>query len=300
MRIFLTILLSTIIYCLSSIPAYAFETALGVSPGILEYVAYPKTTITTQIQLFNNSNFPLPIKSRIDSFYSNEPIPEEERKRFDAASWVQLEPRDFILQPHTNQVIQVYLTATSQAEPGGHYATIIFEPLAPREALTPETTLSLARVGTLVMMLVPGETNSTIALNSWNLPHFLSFGPIEGSFVLNNNGNVHNIVAGSIKAFDLFGHEVFTQDILPSTILPQTSRPLAFRWDKQLLFGRYYFQANLKVSKDNSDSIIFNSPPIWVIPWLPLSIFLIPLTTITYLFIVGRKRIRKAWSALIE
>lgn len=271
--------------------------ALGISPAILEHIAYPVNTISTQVIIANNTHFPLPIKGSIRPFLATEKIEEPLASRYDASQWIELEPADFILQPGERKAISVFITAPEDAEPGGHYATIIFEPLIPREALAYDSTISLARISSLVLLSVPGEIQPSLRIEGWTLPKTQTFGPVTTNLTIANDGNIHLVPTVTIDLYNIWGRKLDSQTTDNVTILPGTERSINFESKQHSWFGPHYLQAEVSYG---SDKIIIKSrsPTVWFIPWPYLCVILIILTLSLKLFIVGRKRLKLAWRIL--
>lgn len=277
--------------------ASASEYALGISPAIIEHVAQPETSISTQVIIANNTHFPLPIKGSIRPFLATEKIEEPLLPRFDASQWIQIEPRDFILQPGERKEIAIVITAPVDAEPGGHYATLIFEPLIPREALTYDSTISLARISSLVLLIVPGDIVPSLSVKDWTLATWKTFGPLTASLNIANDGNVHLLPQITITTYNLFGQSIDSTTINTATIMPGTVREFTLESAKHLLIGPYYLQTEVVYGAEHT-TINSQSPTIWFIPWPYLCMALIVLTVCHKLFIVGRKRLALAWRVL--
>jgi hypothetical protein len=297
-RIFATIVCLLVIdYWLLRITSVsASEYALGISPAIMEHIAHPASTISTQLVITNNTRVPLPIKGSVRSFLATEPIPPNLAPRFDASLWISLDPADFILQPQESKTVNVYLTAPEDAGPGGHYATILFEPLIPREAVSLDTAVSLARVGTLVFLVVPGDIKESIQLDSWQLPHLLRTSPLRGTLTLSNLGTVH--LLPDVKVSLLQHNQLLeSQTLKPQTILPGTSREYELNFDDLPRIGPLELKFEIHYGGDQQE-IIKYARPIWVVPWPTIVISLITLTLLTKLRIVNIDRLRRAWRVL--
>ncbi len=291
----------SIFYFLSFISVHAQETpqsALGVSPAIFELVLEPGEEKTETLRVFNVTNFPLPIKASVKNFTPKEEISEEAKKIFDASAWFTLEPTDFILQPKENKIITVTISPPKEAEPGGHYATVYFQPLLPVEVLSPQTAYLTARIGILSFLIIKGEIQEKASLASWQTESFRQFGPISLNLQLKNEGNVHLLPAGEVTVWNWQNKEVTKIPLTPSQILPQTTKQFSFVWPKKYLLGKFLAQVQLTYGSEQqkiaSEKITF-----WVIPWLPLSVGILSLTVAGLLLIIVRRRLKLAWLVLL-
>ena len=278
-------------------PVCAANTSLTVSPAIIESIVKPGKTVKTTITISNDTNFPVPIKSSVKNFTETGVVIEEDQSAFDASSWFKLDPPDFILQPHEQKDVNVSILAPLHTEPGGHYATLYFEPLLPQEALSNSSTQSLARVGVLAFLIAPGDIQEHITLKNFVMDRFQNFGPLTFSFQLDNTGNLHLLPSGKFIVTDILHHQVETLTLDPAIVLPHTSRAFNLTWDKQLLFGRYTISGVILYGSDHINISVANRS-IWIIPIPLVLLALILLTSIVWFVIVGRKRFSMAWRVL--
>lgn len=271
-------------------PTYANESALSASPAILETVLELDKTTITSVTIQNNTNFPLPIKGSVSAFLSTEVINEENKDTFNASRWFSLEPTDFILQPNELKKIQVTINPPKDAEPGGHYATIYFRPLIPQDAVSTGSTISLARIGILAMIIVPGDIETELTGSPVSAPIWSSFGPIKFWSTLNNNGSVHLLPKSNLTIKNIWGQTVAELKSDPTIVLPHTTKENNFVWDKKLGFGPYH--ATLTTTYGTDEKPIVSDPvTTYLLPWpLILSLFVI-LTIVYKIFIVNRRRL---------
>lgn len=268
----------------------ATESALSASPAILEAIVEPGQSNLATITIQNNTNFPLPLKGSASAFLSTEDIPDSAAATFNASSWFVLEPADLILQPNEVKQIKLTITPPINSEPGGHYATIYFRPLIPQEAVSQSSAISLARIGILAFLIVPGDIEEKITVGSLHSPSFQAFGPINFIAHLENQGSVHLIPTAQLEIYNFWGQKLTTLTHAPTAILPHTNKQFNFQWDTKLGFGRYHATLTTNYGTDKppqtSQEIYF-----WLIPW-PLILFIITVLTIIYkIFIVNRRRL---------
>lgn len=301
-KIFTFCFLSFIFYLSSFIFVQAQDqprqSALGVSPAIFELVLDPSEEKTTKVTVLNIINFPLPVKASVKSFLVEEEIPAEAKEIFDASSWIKVDPADFILQPRENKEINITISPPKKAEPGGHYATIYFQPLVPVEVLSPQTAYVVARVGVLAFLIVKGEIIEKASIGNLQTADFQQFGPLEFKISFKNEGNIHLLASGSLGIWDWWGKEVAKLDFKPTMVLPKTSQELTDVWPKKYLLGKFSAQAKLVYGSENkaseSQRIEF-----WVVPWIPILVLIWVLTCFVIFLIIGRKRMGLAIKVLL-
>lgn len=288
---FIVVLLSTFCFLLSTNSlVLASESALSASPAILETVLDQKQPTITTVTIQNNTNFPLPIKGSVSAFLSTESIPEENKDTFNASRWFTLDPADFILQPNEVKKITVTITPPKDAEPGGHYATIYFRPLIPQDAISTGTTISLARIGILAMMIAPGDIKTSLSSSPLSAPIWSSFGPVKFWSTLTNNGSIHLLPTSKLVIKNFWGKTVAELNSNPSIVLPHTTKEHNFIWDKKLGLGPYTTTLTTIYGTDQPP-LISNSITTYLLPW-PLILGVIAILTFAYkIFIVNRRRL---------
>lgn len=273
------------------------KSALGISPAIIELILERGGTREKKISVFNVTNFPLPVKGKAESFFVVEDLEPGAEEIFDVSSWITIEPADFILQPQEKKEIQVTINVPEEAEPGGHYAALYFQPLIPVEVLSPQTAFLTARVGTLGFFVVKGEIVEEAELEEIEVARVQQFGPVDFGIPIKNSGNVHILPSGKITVTDIFGREREAIELAPTTVLPHTSKVIEGQWEKKFLLGRFVVEA--EVSYGSPGRELTAGPVVfWVVPW----VFLLGggglLTIILFFCIMFRKRAVLAFRVL--
>jgi hypothetical protein len=296
-RLFFSLILYAAYSVFYPLPVHAATTSLTVSPAILENVVTPGKSIQATVTLTNNTTTPLPIKGTARSFTPNQNMGTNDLAAFNASSWFTLSPADFILQPLEHKDIVITITAPKKVEPGGHYATIYFEPLLPREMVNPATAQSLSRVGVLAFLIAPGDIQEHLILQNVTVPRFQSFGPLDLNLSLSNTGNLHLQPTGKFTVTDMFGRAMTELSLDPTLILPGTTQAYHLSWPRHLLFGPYTVTGNILYGSEHT-SLPLPVIKVWFVP-IPLVLLTITILTIVFWFvIVGRKRFWMAWRVL--
>ncbi|HUV72453.1 MAG TPA: hypothetical protein VMW25_05610 [Clostridia bacterium] len=274
------------------------QSALGVSPAIVEEVLTPGEAKEISIKIFNITNFPLPVKGFSREFLVREEVMGEVGEIFNASSWITLEPADLILQPQEVREIKIIINPSKAAEPGGHYATIFFQPLLPQEAISARTAYNLSRVGVLGFFIVRGEMVEKAVIKDFSVQKFQQFGPIEFKLSLENQGNLHLLPQGRVRIYDWRGREKANLSLKPATVLPQTIREFQFSWPERILFGKFKAQAEVFYGSEKKDikSEIFS---FWIIPFVPILSGFVILTILLFFITMARKRFSLAVKVLL-
>lgn len=295
----LTVIGAGILLSAYTIPVHAASTStsLSVVPAIIESIAKPGESLQTTVKLTNQTNVPLPIKGTVRDFIPTEDVSSESSSAYQASEWFHLEPKDFILQPREEKEITVSITAPRDAEPGGHYATVYFEPLIPKGAVSAGSTLSLARVGSLVFLIAPGDIQEKLEIRNISLPSYQSLGPAKIGIHIENTGNLHLVPTATVRVTNMFGKEVAQLKTNILTILPGTEREITAEWERRYLWGRFTFEGEILYGSEVA-KIPIEKRAIWIVPWHLTILGLALLTTILYIVIVGHKRVKLAWRVL--
>jgi hypothetical protein len=275
------------------------QSALAVSPAIIEEVLTPGKATKFTLRVNNVTNFPLPVKATVRDFVVQpEELKKAEQARLDASKWFTIQEPDFILQPKQTRIVSGSILPPANAVPGGRYATIYFQPLVPQEVLGPSTAYLSARVGILAFLIVTGDIEQNAAYKKrLQAPGIVQRGPILFNFSVSNSGTVHLMPQGKLTVRDWRGRKVAMPKMPPGIVLPGSAKDYQLEWRAAGAFGRY--SAELEVSygsehrKLNKTTVTF-----WIIPWIELfgcALFL----TLAGLFVCKtRRRWRKAWRAL--
>jgi len=289
------------LFFLFSFPAVVFaarssasKSSLGVSPAIIEEVLAPGEEKKTGVWVLNITDFSLPIKANQESFTVQADLLRGAGQTFNASSWLRITPQNFILSAHEQKKIEIIIDVPPNAEPGGHYATVYFQPLVSASNIRSQTTYLSAKVGVLMFLTVKGKIIEQANLQGLETRSFSQFGPTDFSLSFQNQGNVHLLPSGEVVIKNFWGKEVGKAPFNPQIVLPKTEKKIKTQWSKKFLLGRFSAQAYVSYGSANaklrSEPIIF-----WVIPWLPLFL----LTVLVVLCIVVRKRLIAAIKILL-
>jgi hypothetical protein len=272
--------------------------ALQVGPAIIEKVLTPGKATAFSVQVKNITNFPLPIKGFVrDMNPEAAKLPEAERKRLDASKWFTLADPDFILQPSQTRVVQGSVLAPVKVTPGGHYATIFFQPLVPDVALSPTMAYISARVGVLAFLVVKGDLKQELRLERPLATESLRrHGPVDFSFAIHNSGNVHMLPTGYLRVYNWRGSEVAKLALSPGVVLPGTTKPYVLQWKTDDLVGVYSAQLDLLYGDDRS-VLQSKLDRFWVVPWIEALVVVGVVAAWLALRHKTKRRWGKAWRA---
>lgn len=277
----------------------ASKTALAVSPAIIEEVLEPGKPTAFTVKVNNVTNFPLPVKGFVkDMTIQGAQLDDAAKEKLDASRWFTIEEPDFILQPNQTRTVRGTIQTPADAAPGGHYATIYFQPLVPQEALSAATAYISSRVGTLAFLVVKGDIERKATLGKpLSASTHMGHGPVTFSFTLDNPGNVHILPSGSVVVYDWQGEKVGAFDIPPGLILPDTAKTYDFEWQPPQLIGKYTAGLTVRYDTDHPP-LTSKSGDVFIMPWVEALILAVVAAGGLLLVAKTRRRWRSAWLVL--
>jgi hypothetical protein len=242
------------------------------------------------------------------------------------SNWFSFPVTQVKLAAKASQNVAFSINVPKNAEPGGHYASILFNPV--RGGASPQTGASVVqRVGSLVLLTISGAivdqgnivdfhaknfvgTYSSV-LGSDNKTHFLlaqsealkdehpafyfNQGPVAFDVVFKNTGNVHFQPTGTVAIYDLFGQKVYQTPLDPRNVFPGGERRITVIWPQKSLWGIYY-HAKVSSVYGPQNTVLIAETGFWAFPFYVL---LIILAVIVLLFLM-RRRLAIAFNALIK
>ena len=135
--------------------------AVNVSPLNFELNSNPGDKIDNFIKIYNDTDSEISVKMEVEDFAASGERGEVLLKSNDSIStyslhnWVSMNPEVFNLSPRSTQVVQFSIVVPENAEPGGHYASIL---ASISSAGVESTGVGVAqKVGSLLLLSVSGE-----------------------------------------------------------------------------------------------------------------------------------------------
>ena len=252
-------------------------TSLTVSPALVELTLTPNQPSRTSLTIINGSAIPLPIRASAQSYGDS----------LDSATWIKVEPADFILQPAAQKTVLVHILPPANASPGGHYATLIFEPLIPENlAATPQ---ALARVGTIMLFSLPGEIKTQLSVSPPQFSSLLTALPKDFQLELSNTGNTHFLPTFELELKNSMGQTISPLTVTSSLLLPGEKKLYSFRWQSVQYPGRYTISGHVSFGTPTKELQLPIST-IWFIPIWQIILYLL-LTLLFFWSILRYKRI---------
>lgn len=275
--------------------------ALTIIPPKFELFSKPGDSSVEKIRVKNESDVPVTYSILVEDFSTSgeegQVVLEEGETdtSFSLAKWIELETRDLILQPNEEKTIGFVINVPRNAEPGGHYASVLFQS---QTQDIPGNAAVASRVGSLVLLRVSGNIQESATLETFTIgATHVQKGPVTFTMRVRNDGNVHIIPQGKIVVTNIFNRVVAEIPVDSRNVLPGAIRKMDTIWDQERLFGRYkatlistYGEGADK--KILTEALVFTAASTEMIIIIGVSI--VASVGLLLTLIAGRKRMAKA------
>jgi hypothetical protein len=277
------------------------KAAMEVKPILNEIAIKPGETVSREMTVTSVANIPLPIKAYTRSFVATDETGgsdyPDDKKPDAVQNWFKIESPDFILQPKASNTIKIQISVPADTRPGGHYATLFFESLIPKDILSETSFYLSSRIGALFFFVVGGDINEKGEVSEFSTNRFWRHQDINFDVAFSNMGNVHVRPISQLTIYDWRGKLIDTVQDKGNTTLPEKTRKWVLSWTKQPWFGRY--SAKLETKLDLESPVQTKTVQFYVIPATEIAWGYTLLLLI--LFIVrGRHRINRAFHVLVN
>lgn len=291
----LWISLSTVSSALAADTSRSFT----IIPPIFELKANPGDILTEVVSVFNSGSENITIASSIENL---KPMGEQGQVQVIGNSgeglpslkdWIQVKDGNFNLAKGATKNVSYTISVPGNAEPGGHFATILFGTTGSK---TDNTGAQLSqKIGTLVLLTVAGKTNESAIVTKFSSAKKLYWSNETINFDLKiaDQGNVYIRPRGFMVITDIFGRKVDQIEIDGKNILPGATRQIPLEYKAKRFFGPY--TATLTLIYGNSNQNLNTTTGFWVIPWVSTSI----VVAVLILIIILRRRLWKALKILL-
>lgn len=307
------------------------STAITVSPVSFDLGVNPGSTETNVIKVTNTSDGELQLETKVENIVGADDqgqvtlSPEE--TEFSISSWVTTTPSKFSLKAKETKTISFTIKVPSNAEPGGHYGSILVGTIASNDPSTGSGSAIVQRVGSLILARVAGtakesglvsnfypknlvgdyetvtsEDNSTTyyiarqeRFDQESEKHYFNKGPVAFNLTFKNNGNVHFRPSGFVTIQNIFGKKVTELAIEPRNVFPGVERDITVIMPQINLWGGYYRAQLVGVYGQGNQSLTATTT-FWAFPWLAAAI----IAAILVFVIFARKRLIKVIRVLIK
>lgn len=257
---------------------------LAVSPVTFDFKADPGQSITDQvIQITNQSSnkvkryfYLMDVNSYSEAGQVNIVNPSENEYGFSLSQWVKLSAESYEFAANETIDLKFSIKVPKNAEAGGHYGAIVIDLKPNQEQIKGTSGVAVGnKIAVLVALEVSGEKKQEASILSFKANKFINEGlPIEFSFRMSNEGNVHLTPTGAISIGKANSNEkvglVYVNSNNDGTgkLLPKVIReyPAKFeKTDKKMGWGKY--KATLSISYGNPSISKTMIAYFWILPW---------------------------------
>ncbi|MCX6811183.1 MAG: hypothetical protein NT039_00610 [Candidatus Berkelbacteria bacterium] len=251
------------------------------------------------VSIINPNQIPIKVVAETSDFVQGDEegspkFVDKEVGKTALASWIDIDQKEIPLEPNEKKDITFTVNVPNDAENGGHYAAIFFKTV-PKEGEGGQITIS-NRVGSLVLVTVPGDIKSTGEIVEFKVPKYSQKGPIDFVARFKNTGTVHYQLGGTIKITNYFGKEVVKLDLPEHIVLPDSIRRFEAQWLVKWAVGRY--EANLEM-RDGDGNLRTSNAVFYIFPWkIALAILVLIILLIVIIIIVKKALKRKNKSTI--
>ncbi len=259
-----------------------------ISPVTSEFTIEKGQTEVLSITVENPTDAPIVAVPIINDFLASdkedgEPLPilDDDAPRPRNSFKDLVEPLDNIpLNPREQVTIDVPITVPEDANTGGYYGIVRFEPADVGDA--GNVTLS-ASVGSIALIRVPGDLTERLDLVQLSasqdgaLRSFFTGGDVDVLVRLRNSGDIHLQPNGRVLIKNMFGDTIESYELNDATprayILPDTIRRFQDSLENDRWFGRYTIETSIGHMQGGGEPLSAVAT-FWYIPvWALIALF---------------------------
>jgi hypothetical protein len=237
--LFVAIFIATLI---GSPHASRAQNAAGitVTPVVDTFNIEPAQTVTRTVRVINPVARSLTLYPRVLDFHTDNENGQpqfynvkEKKSPYAMSTWATFSKPFLRIEPNEEEKFDVLITAPTDADPGGHYAAILFSTEEPKLDEDVSQIGVIGLVGTLLLATVPGAVDERLLLQEFTAPRFLISPPANFTTLFSNLGNVHIAPKGEIKIRNWSGDTVKTLAMNEGggNVLPDSKRRFENKWD---------------------------------------------------------------------
>lgn len=304
---------------------------LTVSPPSYEISANPGDTLNNTIRITNDSDAAVVLQVSAQDFTvggteGSVSVRDDLSDSSASSRWFNFPTTTIQLAPKASGLVPFTINVPKQAEPGGHFATVLFNPVVSANTTSTGARV-IQRVGSLILMRVSGAVKEQGSIKSFHsktfkgswqtvtgsdgktkifvasaedlrgekAQKFFSKGPVAFDVLFKNSGNVHFKPAGTVTIYNIFGKKVDQLTVNPRNVFPGGERRITVIWPKTDLWGGYY-KAQVATVYGSQNKILTAETKFWAFPLIPLMIVLF----FILLLVVLRHRLLNAARVLIR
>lgn len=249
---------------------------ITVTPVTDVFDVIPGKTITRTVRVINPVVKEITLYPRALDFHTDNEkgqpnffTPKDKTSRWTMSQWMTFSKPFLRIAPNEEEKFDVIINAPENADPGGHYAAILFSTEEPKLDEDVSQIGVVGLVGTLLLAKVPGDIIERLTLEEFVAPRILVTPPANFSVLFSNSGNVHLRPAGELKIRNWFGDTSAAIKINEGegNVLPDSKRRFETSWNFDWkAFGKYTATTALYYGTEEKQLIATRSfivLPIW-------------------------------------
>jgi len=270
-------LVVTVIFIAQTTGAEA-SSSLGliVSPPLVEKSVSPGESVSDVIKVTNPTTSVLSVSVSVKDFVAKGETGDrtfinsaDNTSPYVLGKWISFDDK-FTLGANESKDIEYSVNVPKDAEPGGHYAVILFSPTT-NDSSTNDSSgaIIMPSVGPTLLITVNGDIKYNAKIKEFSTEknfYLESKNKINFKTRFENNGSVHVVPTGNIVIKNTLGKTVSTIDVNKekSHVLSDSIRAFNSSWEKSYGFGLYKATLTLNYGdgKTMSGDVSF-----WIIPW---------------------------------
>lgn len=277
------------------------KAGFAISPPLFEVSANPGDTIEHSIRLDSLTDTDLPLKiDRKDFVALGEEGQAElvdQPSKYSLSTWIKPSAESVKLPAKKSETVKFKIEVPSNAEPGGHFGSIVFR-TEPQAAASGGGTVISQQIGALVLLKVAGEVKEKASILDFKPTQSLfEGGPVSFESRFKNEGNVQVKPTGTITITNLFGQKIDSVPINSRTVLPESTRKMQASWPGTGWPG--WYTATLSLNYGSNNHILTSSTRFVVFPYKVIIPVVIALVVLGILIYRGRARLVRSIRILI-
>jgi hypothetical protein len=226
----------------TSIRAQKATEGIAVHPSNFDITAVPGKNSGGTITVDNLTSQPFQIAVDLRNFTAQGEEGSvsltKEDTTYSLAKWIKVTPSAVTIKAHESQSFNFTIEVPKNAEPGGHFGSIVFTTV-PTKDLNGSGAVLSREVASLILFKIPGATKEQASLESFTTDKsFYEFGPVTFAARVKNEGSVHIAPIGSIVVKGWFGQK-FIVPLETLNVLPNAVRKIPATLNNGLLFGNF-------------------------------------------------------------
>jgi hypothetical protein len=290
-------LLFVVILAAYRLNAQSKNTGLSVHPTNFDMLLTPGDPVSKEVTLDNLTNQTITIAVTTRNFTATGEEGSVELTNEDSsyalAKWIKVTPEKVTLAPKESKTFSFSVTAPANAEPGGHFGSLVFATVPDKKLNTTGAVLS-QEIASLILARIPGQAKEQALIESFvSDKNFYEFGPVTFTLRVKNEGVVHIKPAGEVVVTDMFGN-TYSAPLDSRNILPNATRKIPAVLQNKLLIGKY--TAHLVAAYGDTNQQLSGSVTFYA---FPVKYGLAVLVVLILLFLM-RKRLGKAFKAIVS